>query len=110
MTHLNVKKLSLLLLVALVGGCGTVQISQNAAELTVHTQVSTLLADCTRLGPLYTDTKGNPLNFDEVAEAAFRMQAIQKYGDRVDNLALINRRALPAGRIILQGMAYGCYK
>lgn len=94
----------------LVAGCSTVPVSPRAQQIIMQRDISTQLAGCDRLGPLYTDTQGNPLNFDAVADAAFREQAIEKYGNKADNIVLINRRPGPAGRIVLQGMAYNCFK
>lgn len=98
-------------LIAIFSGCATrPPVSNAAAEIIVHKQNTTQLEGCKRLGPVRTDTQGGPFNYVEIAEAAFRNRAIELYGERVDSIALINQQVLPAGRIVLQGIAYDCFE
>jgi starvation-inducible outer membrane lipoprotein len=76
------------------------------AQVQVHKDSSPLLADCQRVGPIMTDTRGGPFDFMEVAEAAAREEALRLGGD---SLAILNVQRLPLGRIVLQGIAYKCY-
>ena len=96
----------------ILSGCAMTPVGHdpNQQTIIIHKQTSTQLDSCKMLGPVTTDTYGNIFNFDSLAEETFMGQAKTKYGSAVDNIALINRQALPAGHIILQGIAYNCFK
>lgn len=68
---------------------------------------STLLVGCEKLGRIHTDTTGGITTFGVVAESAFRRQALEKYG--ADTAVILSERLLPAGRVILDGVALNCY-
>lgn len=80
---------------------------KELAEVQLLRSDSTLVTNCEKLGPIYTDTRGGPLNFDFVAEKEFRRVALEKY--RADSAVITSRRPLPFGQIILQGTALKCY-
>lgn len=94
----------------IVTGCATPTLSTRAQQIIIHRDISTQLEGCKRLGPVQTDTRGGPFDFSAVADKAFRDQAIERYGDSVDNIALINRDILPAGRVVMQGIAYSYFR
>jgi hypothetical protein len=87
--------------------CLTSCTSQNSSNHYYPVQLlaedSTLVSKCEVLGPIFTDTRGGPFNFDEVAEAEFKRIAFEKY--KADAAVITTRRALPLGRIILEGTA-----
>lgn len=69
---------------------------------------SSLVNGCEKLGVIQTDTRGNPLNFDAVAEREFKKVAAEKYN--ADTAVITTRYALPFGQIRLEGTALKCYK
>lgn len=81
----------------------------NQQSIIIHRQNSTQLEGCKRLGAITTDTYGNIFNFMEVADRTFMEQARYKYGAEVDSIALVNKEVLPAGHVIMQGIAYKCF-
>lgn len=86
---------------------GCASIPKNSTNIQLLSSESALINGCVKLGPINTDTRGNPFNFDEVAESEFKRIAIEKYG--ADSAVITNRNALAAGRLILQGTALKCY-
>lgn len=94
-----------MVLTAAVAACASMP--RNLAEIQLIRGDSTLVTDCKKLGPIYTDTRGGPFDFDFVAEKEFRRVALEKYG--ADSAVVTSRTALPLGRIILQGAALKCY-
>ncbi len=105
------KLMPLLVIAASIAtGCATPTLSPRAQEIIIHRDISTQLDGCKRLGPVQTDTRGGPFDFSAVADKAFREQAIERYGNSVDSIALINRDLHPAGRVVMQGIAYSCFR
>ncbi|MGE9778981.1 hypothetical protein [Acinetobacter baumannii] len=68
---------------------------------------STLVNGCKKLGPINTDTRGNPFNFAEKAESEFKRIAKDKYG--ADSAVVTDRSNLAGGRVVMQGTALKCY-
>ncbi|KRI47609.1 hypothetical protein APC42_10725 [Acinetobacter pittii] len=68
---------------------------------------STLINGCKKLGPINTDTRGNPFNFADKADSEFKRIAKDKYG--ADSAVITYRSNLPAGRVVMQGTALKCY-
>ncbi|ONN50957.1 hypothetical protein AC056_06005 [Acinetobacter genomosp. 33YU] len=68
---------------------------------------STLVNGCKKLGPINTDTRGNPFNFSSKAEAEFKHIAKERYG--ADSAVVTYRSDLLAGRVVMQGTALKCY-
>lgn len=82
-------------------------IPKSTQQIQMLDSDSTLINGCTKLGPINTDTKGNPFNFDSVAIGEFKRIAEEKY--KADSAVITSRQALPLGRIVLQGTALKCY-
>jgi hypothetical protein len=79
----------------------------NIPQVHILFDSSTLVAGCKKLGSVYTDTRGSPFNFNEVAYATIKKQAYDKY--QADTVAITNRELLAAGRVVLDGVALRCY-
>jgi hypothetical protein len=62
-----------------------------------------LISKCKVLGPVSTDTRGGPFDFNQVAETEFKRIAHERYN--ADAAVITTRKALPFGRIILEGNA-----
>ncbi|WP_180937455.1 DUF4156 domain-containing protein [Herbaspirillum seropedicae] len=102
---------STLICAAAIAGCASKPISAGAARVQVHKQVSTLLADCRKLGPV-TGTGSKPLGnaipssgafneaLGELREATYAMQG--------DSVAVINSQE-SVSKVSLQGIAYRCF-
>jgi hypothetical protein len=99
------KILSISLSVAILSACASMP--KELAEVQLLQGNSSLVTNCTKLGPINTDTRGNPFDFDFVAEKEFRTVAREKY--HADAAVITSRTALPFGQIVLQGSALKCY-
>lgn len=100
-----IKKLGIILTCLFLISCASMP--NNSVDVQLLQSDSTLINGCSKLGPIYTDTRGNPFNFNSVAEGEFKRIAVEKY--HADSAVITNRNALAAGRIILQGTALKCY-
>ncbi len=98
-------KKAILFSVILLTSCAS--IPGNRTQVQLLESDSTLINGCTKLGPINTDTRGNPFNFDNVAMNEFKRIAGEKY--KADSAVVTSRQALPLGRIVLQGTALKCY-
>lgn len=93
---------------AVCGLCSScASIPTNTSQIQLLDSNSTLVNGCTKLGPINTDTRGNPFNFDNVAMNEFKRIAGEKY--KADSAVVTSRQALPLGRVVLQGTALKCY-
>ena len=99
------RKISVLLGSVALASCASMP--AELAEIQLLQGDSALVTNCKKLGPIYTDTRGGPLDFDFVAEKEFRRVAFEKY--HADSAVITGRRPLPLGQIILQGAALKCY-
>lgn len=99
---------SILLILGLftLTACSTVP--SNTKQVQLLKSDSTLVNGCEKLGPIQTDTRGNPFNYDSVAESEFKRIASEKYN--ADTAVITSRDALPFGQIRLEGTALKCYK
>lgn len=80
---------------------------RELAQIQLLESNSTLINNCTNLGPIYTDTRGGPHNFDFVAEQEFRRIAYENY--KADSAVITSRSPHAFGRVVLQGTALRCY-
>lgn len=103
---MSIGKVLIILCASAVTACASMP--RELAEVQLLRSDSTLVTDCKKLGPIYTDTRGGPFDFDLVAEKEFRKVALQKYG--ADSAVITSRTPMPLGRIILQGTALKCYQ
>lgn len=101
-----IKKISIFFGITALAAC-TTYMPKELAEIQLIRNDSNLVTNCKKLGPIYTDTRGGPFDFDFVAEKEFRKIALEKYG--ADSAVVTSRTALPLGQIILQGAALKCY-
>lgn len=100
-----IKKLGIILACLFLISCASMP--KNGVDFQLLQSDSTLINGCSKLGPINTDTRGNPFNFNSVAEGEFKRVAVEKY--HADSAVITNRNSLVAGRIILQGTALKCY-
>jgi len=88
-------------------GCAT--ISPNAANVMVHTQVSSLLDDCERLGNVSANasawSKWDKKQTRQQAENDLREQAYMRYG--ADTVAIVNTDEYLTSATA-QGIAFKC--
>lgn len=99
------KKISLIMACVFLASCVSMPKSSNQIQLLRSD--STLVNGCTKLGPIYSDTRGNPFNFDSLAETEFNRIAVEKY--QADSAVITTYKDMGLGRIILQGTALKCY-
>lgn len=99
------KKISLIMACVFLASCASMPKSSNQIQLLRSD--STLVNGCTKLGPIYSDTRGNPFNFDSLAESEFNRIAVEKY--QADSAVITTYKDMGLGRIILQGTALKCY-
>ena len=87
-------------------GCAT--ISDDARKVQVHSQVSSILSDCEKLGPVDASTSFFQLGSTVVADldAQLRQATFELGGDSV---AIINSEQSPT-RYFAQGVAFRCYE
>jgi len=98
---------AILLIPVILAACVTVP--PEAARVQLHSQMSSLLQDCRRLGPVRGSgsriiSKENAL---EKAKVQMRKQAATKYG--ADSVALINIDPY-WNEIVANGVAFDCYQ
>lgn len=103
--------LTALLCATTIAGCATKPISAGAARVQVHKQVSTLLADCRKLGPV-TGTGSKPLGNAIPSSGAFN-EALGElreatYALRGDSVAVVTSQE-SVSQVSLQGIAYRCF-
>lgn len=99
-------RLSLVTIAALsLIGCAT--ISEDARKVQVHSQISSILNDCERVGPVSASTSAFQLGSTVVADldAQLRQATFELGGDSV---AIINSEQSPT-RYHAQGVAFRCY-
>lgn len=103
---MNIRVTILLCFIAYtIFGCAT--LTDKAAKVQVHNQLSNLLDDCKKLGPV-TATEKYLIDQDlaiETAEIKLRENAADMGGDTV---AILNRDILLT-KITIQGIAFKCY-
>lgn len=97
--------LAILAALFLLSSC--VSISDEAAQVQVHHQMSNLLAECKRLGPV-TGQGSRAISYGHAqgtAEAEMRQSAAELGGDSV---VILNTDAYTM-RVVMQGIAFRCY-
>ena len=104
------KILAIPLIALIVAGCAT--ITPEAQKVQVHEQVSTLVDDCVKLGPVSVTVNGlTKLSPDDVylqAKNDIRHLAWERY--RADTVVLLNKdMSLYSRKTTIQGMAMNCY-
>lgn len=82
-------------------------IPKNLRNIHIISNQSALAVQCKKISHIYTDTRGNPFNFNVVAETAFRQAA---YDKGADSAVITNRQPKALGRVILEGSALNCYE
>jgi predicted xylose isomerase-like sugar epimerase len=105
--------ITLLTTTALLSACAT-HMSERAAKIQVHNQMSTLLANCKNLGPVSVTAP-----FDEWtdSDAEARNLARDKAAEMgADTLVIVNREQFAEGSLltrkikaVVQGAALRCY-
>lgn len=97
-----------LLIPLLLTGCA-VTLTDKAANIQVHNQMSTLLNNCKNLGPVTGSAEDIMFGPDRAAVTAkvkLRELAADKGGDTV---VIVNRDDLTGNKVVLQGTAMRCY-
>ena len=110
-------RLPLILSVATVmSGCATVELSERAAKVQVHNQMSTLVANCKSLGPVTGEGLGPiaaPADGVPQAKANARDKTADMGGDTlvILNTDIYAGSFLPHryGRAVVQGNAMKCH-
>jgi len=96
-----------LILAAALAGCATM--SQQASNVMVHSQVSSLLDDCERLGNVSASvsswSKWDKRQTVQQARNNVREQAYQRYG--ADTVAILNADNYMTSATV-QGIAFKC--
>ena len=88
---------------------GCVSMTPEAAKIMLHSQMSTLLDSCKKLGPVGGEASGWPhSSLEQQAINNMRDNAAKKFGDNVDSVALINTDEY-AYKIIVSGIAFKCF-
>ena len=103
---MKINNMSVVLTCVFLSSCAVVPLSSDK-NIQLLESDSTLINGCKKLGPINIDTRGNPFNFNSVAEAEFKRIAIEKYN--ADSAVITHRKAMGAGHIFLQGTALKCY-
>jgi hypothetical protein len=105
------RKTAIALLITL-GTAGCVAMTPQAANIMLHSQISTQLDGCTKLGPISGEASGwEHLDWASVEQQAknnLRDNAAKKFGDRVDSVALINTDRYST-KIVANGLAFKCF-
>lgn len=107
------KPIGVIVLLASVVACAP-GISREAAQIAYHHDMSTMLDDCERLGPVTVEIDSTWLTPDknEAYQAARNLNqaALDKYGTEVDNVALINTVKVHEGKntVFAKGAAFKC--
>ena len=90
------------------------RVSREAARVAYHHDMSTLLDDCARLGPVTGEYGAKFLQPEgaekERAELALTEAALKKYGADVDNVVFISTVKVTEGKntVFAQGAAFKC--
>lgn len=105
-------KKSLLLFLVVVGTISCATMTPRAAKIMLHTQISTQLDSCKKLGPVTAEASAwEKLDWATVEQQAknnLREAAAAKYGDEVDAVALINVDRY-ATKVVANGIAFKCF-
>ena len=108
-----IKLIGIILLIASVAACAP-RVSREAARIAYHHDMTTLLEDCERLGPVTGEVKASWHKGEqaEITEAEFALTeaALAKYGTGVDNVVFISTAKVTEGKntIFAQGAAFKC--
>ena len=103
-----IKGIAVALSVATLCGCGTT-LTNKAAGIQVHNQMSSLVANCKNLGPVSAkETSYNRGSDGAISEAKVRLreQVADKGGD---TLVVLNTDVLGRWDASVQGTALRCY-
>lgn len=103
---------TLLIIILAVGVTGCATITEQAQNVQVHGQGSTLVEDCKKLGPVQVKVNGltklSPNDVYIQAKNDIRHMAWEKYG--ADTVVLLNQEMSVYSRnTTIQGMAMKCY-
>ena len=100
-------------LLAVVVACAP-SVSKNAAKIAYHHEMSNLVADCERLGPVTGEVEAtwhaSTQKEKYMAELALTEAALVKYPGEVDNVVFISTVKVTEGKntIFAQGAAFKC--
>ena len=106
------KYVGLIIIGLLAGGCGA-RISPEASSVQIHSQVSNILDDCKKLGPVRVRSTSawSPANAERQARADLRQAAYDKY--KADTVVLVNidsSLGFAVDEAYANGIAYRCFK
>lgn len=106
-----IKKIAIIGCAFGLSACATKQISQGASRIQIHQQVSSLLSDCKKLGPVSgygTKPLGNAIGSTGAIQEAIGDMREATYHLGGDSVALINEEiSLTSVRVL--GVAYRCF-
>ena len=109
------RTIGVFVLLASVVACSS-GLSREAAQIAYHHKMSTMLADCFRLGPVKGELEASWLKSTKVemehAELVLTENALKLYGGDVDNVVFINTVKVTKGKntIFANGAAFKCRK
>jgi hypothetical protein len=106
-----IKKLVVIGCVLALSACATKEISPGASRVQVHRQVSSLLSDCKKLGPVSgygTKPLGNALGSTGAINEAIGDLREATYNLGGDSVAVVNKEESVSSVRVL-GVAYRCF-
>jgi len=112
MRSLSTTRLLAISSVLFLFGCATT-ISEEASEVQVHSQVSSIVNDCQKLGPVRVSASSS-WSTDHAyrqAKADLRQAALDQYG--ADTVVIVNSDeevGFFTGESHMNGIAYDCFK
>lgn len=83
--------------------------SPGAENILVHSQITTQLDGCKKVGPVTASSRGGPFTYMQDAEHALREEVAKVHGEKADTVAVINSDKYALGKVIMQGIAYKCF-
>jgi hypothetical protein len=105
-------KLALLLILASVACTGCVTMTPRAGQIMLHSQMSTLLDKCKKLGPVSAEasawTQIDYASVDQQAKNNLRDKAAEIYGAEVDSVVVINVDRYGT-KSVASGVAFKCF-
>lgn len=98
------KKIGLVFIVLLTG-CATLN-NGSYNQIQILDGNSTLINGCKKLGPIHVDIQA--INFNKSANDELLRQAYSFNG--TDSIAIVDRKNLPLGHVIINATALKCYE
>lgn len=105
-------RITLLISAAILAGCASTTMSERAANIQVHSQYSTLLANCKNLGPLKVSAQGAGTIDEGFSEARIKLREAAA-SLNADTVVIVNSErimhSLYNREQVIHGAALRCY-